>query len=243
MNGSGLLETEQWLIGSFFASDHPFFRINKSTVLYTWLTLAVLAAILFLGRYLLSKKDSMGRFSTMLCVQQFIEMINQALTRFSFNHFVFITTIFCFVLACNIISLIPWMEEPTTDLNTTLALGLISFFYIQFAAVKTAGLWRYIKGYFSPFFIMMPLNVLGKLATVVSISFRLFGNIFGGAIISSIYFSAIQGNFVFELIGLASGINLMLALFFGLFEGFLQAFVFAMLSLTYLSLAVQSEGD
>ena len=66
---------------------------------------------------------------------------------------------------------------------------------------------------------------------------------FGGSIISSIYFSAIQGSFVLELIGLASGINLTLAVFFGMFEGFLQAFVFAMLSLTYLSIALQTEGQ
>jgi F-type H+-transporting ATPase subunit a len=89
---------------------------------------------------------------------------------------------------------------------------------------------------------MLPLNVIGKLATVVSISFRLFGNIFGGSIISSIYFNAIQGRFLLELIGLISGINLIMVLFFGIFEGFLQAFVFSMLSLTYLSIALQGEG-
>ena len=134
------------------------------------------------------------------------------------------------------------MEEPTTDVNTTLALGLVSFFYTQSAAIKAEGLWSYIKGYFSPFFLMMPLNVVGKLATIISISFRLFGNIFGGSIITGIWFNAIQGNFLLEIIGLATGINLIIVIFFGLFEGFLQAFVFGMLSLTYLSIALQGEG-
>jgi F-type H+-transporting ATPase subunit a len=69
-------------------------------------------------------------------------------------------------------------------------------------------------------------------------SFRLFGNIFGGATISNIYFGAIKGSFVLETLGLFSGINIIITLFFGLFEGFLQAFVFTMLSLTYLSIAM-----
>lgn len=242
MSGFDIVETNQWLLGPLFGTDHAFFRINKPTIIYTWITLVVIAAFLFLGRYFLSKKESLGRFITLNFISFFVDLINQSLTEFSMDHFVFITTTFCFVLGCNAISLIPWMEEPTTDLNTTLALGLVSFFYTQWAAIQVNGAWEYFKGYFSPFFIMMPLNVVGKLATIVSISFRLFGNIFGGSIISGIYFQAIQGNVLFEILGLATGINLAITIFFGLFEGFLQAFVFGMLSLTYLSLALQGEG-
>lgn len=242
MSGFDIVETDQWLFGSLFGIDHSFLRINKPTVIYTWITLAFIAAVLFLGRYFLTKKKSLGNFITLQFISFFVDLINQTLTKFSMKHFVFVTTTFCFVLGCNIVSLIPWMKEPTTDLNTTLALGLISFFYTQWAAIQATGLWKYITGYFSPFFLMMPLNVVGKLATIVSISFRLFGNIFGGSIISGIYFNAIQGRFFLELLGLATGINLSIVVFFGLFEGFLQAFVFGMLSLTYLSIALQDEG-
>ena len=243
MSGIGIEETEQWLIGPIFSSNHPFFSINKPTVIYTWITLGLIAVILLVARYIISKKDSMARFTTLYCVRLFVRMVEQTLSDFSFNHFVFITALFCFVFMCNVVSIIPWMEEPTTDLNTTLALGIISFLYTQVAAVQSGGLWKYIKGYLSPFFLMMPINVVGKLATVISLSFRLFGNIFGGSIISSVYFTAIRGNFTLEFLGLASGMNLILAGFFVIFEGFLQAFVFAMLSLTYLSLATQDEGQ
>ncbi len=243
MNGFDVAETDQWLFGPFFGIDHSFLRINKLTVLYTWITLLLLAGVLFLGRYLLTKKNGLGKYLTLSFIQFFVDLINQTLATFSMNHFIFITTTFCFVLACNVVSLIPWMEEPTTDVNTTLALGLVSFFYTQSAAIKAEGLWSYIKGYFSPFFLMMPLNVVGKFATIISISFRLFGNIYGGSIITGIWFNAIQGNFLLEIIGLATGINLIIVAFFGLFEGFLQAFVFGMLSLTYLSIALQDEGN
>ncbi len=232
-----LVHVDQWLLTQH---DHPFLRINKSTIIYTWITLGLIALLLILCRYFLRKKHSVGRFLTLSFVQFFIDLIGQTST-FSFGNFVFITTTFCFVLACNIVSVIPWMEEPTTDLNTTLALGLVSFFYTQIAAIKVHGLWNYLKGFFSPVFLMFPLNVIGKLGAVVSISFRLFGNIFGGSIISTIYFSAIKGKLFWEILGLATGVNLLIVLFFGVFEGCLQAFVFAMLSQTYLSIAISQE--
>ncbi len=242
MSGFDISQTDQWLFGPFFGSDHSFWRINKWAVIYTWITIALIGALLLLGRYFLSQKKSIGRFVILEFTHFFVDLIEQSLPHFSFHHFVFITTTFCFVLGCNIVAIIPWMEEPTTDINTTVALGLIAFFYAQWAAIKNQGLWSYIKGYFSPFFLLMPLNVIAKLASVVSISFRLFGNIFGGAIISHIWLNAIKGNVLFELIGLITGVNLIITSFFGIFEGFLQAFVFGMLSLTYLSLAIQGEG-
>jgi F-type H+-transporting ATPase subunit a len=150
-----------------------------------------------------------------------------------------------FILLCNALStLFPWSEEPTTDINTALGLGITSFLYIQWFSIQTKGLWPYIKGYFSPMFIMFPLNVVGKLANIVSISFRLFGNIFGGALISKIYHSFIQGSFSLELFGLTSGFNLfVINIYFGLFEGLIQAFVFSMLTMTYLSIALQAGED
>lgn len=242
MNGFDLVHADQWLLGPLFDSEHPFFAIQKDTIIATWITLGIITVLLLVARYLLSRKGSLGHFMVINTVQFFVDLVQQSLPNFSFDHFVFITTAFCFVLMCNVVSIVPYMHEPTTDLNTTLALGITAFLYTQWAAIRSLGLWHYIKGYFSPFFIMLPLNIVGKLATVVSISFRLFGNIFGGSIISTFYFQAIQGTFILEMLGLLSGMNLLMMLFFGIFEGCLQAFVFSMLSLTYLSLAIQGEG-
>lgn len=234
-----LVDVEQWLLP--VGSDHPFFRINTHTVFYTWVCLGIITAFLLVGRYFLTKKSGMGRFITLSIVEFFIDLVRQSLPTFSVSNLVFIATTFCFILACNLISIIPWMEEPTTDLNTTIGLGLCSFFYTQVSAIQALGIKEYIHGYFTPFFIMFPMHVVGKLATVISISFRLFGNIFGGSIISTIYFGSINGSLFMEIFGLFSGINLIIFMFFGIFEGFLQAFVFSMLSLTYLSLALQGE--
>lgn len=234
-------EMHEWSFGWIFGSEHPFFALNTHIIIHTWVVLLVLLLVSIPVRWIMRNKSSVLRHIILTYMQAFVDLCNQSLAHFSFAHFSFVTALFTFIFACNTISLIPTFEEPTTNLNTTLALGLASFFYIQGAAIWHHGLLIYLKEYFAPFFLMFPIHVVGKLASIISISFRLFGNIFGSAIIVGIYFGAIRGSLLLELLGLLTGLNILLAFFFGLFEGFLQAFVFAMLSLTYLSIALTEE--
>lgn len=233
------LDAESWSL-SFLGLDHPFFNLTPEIIIHTWIIIFILLALVVPIRWLL-KNTVVPRFLALYFFETFSDLCTQTLGFFSFNHIAFVTSIFIFILLCNCISVIPWLEEPTKDLNTTLALGIITFVYTQYYSIKAHGIAQYIKEYFSPFFLMFPLHVLGKLATVISISFRLFGNIYGGYIISSIYHAAIHGSLVYELFGLLSGSNLLIIGFFGVFEGGLQAFVFCMLTLTYLALAIQTE--
>lgn len=131
---------------------------------------------------------------------------------------------------------IPAMEEPTKNLNVTLGLALLFVVIIGHgSALYYQGIGGYVKEYFSPGgvmgVIMFPLNVVGKLAEVVSISFRLFGNIFGGAVI------------LFVVCGLIHYLVLPVALFgfFVIFVGTVQAFVFTMLALTYIAMGGAAE--
>jgi F-type H+-transporting ATPase subunit a len=101
----------------------------------------------------------------------------------------------------------------------------MGFVIAHYVGIKTKGFKAYIKEYFEPMFFMMPLNLIGELAKIVSISFRLFGNIMGGSIIilvvSYLTYSIILPPF--------------LNAFFGLFVGTIQAFVFTMLTVVYIS--------
>ena len=245
MDGFDLLSAKYWQPFSYFNLDHYFFNINSETIIFTWITLALLFILLFPIRAIIRGKANVFRYLILEFVRSFINLCAETIGSFQFKHFAFVTSLFVFIFACNALSILPWahgfMDEPTRDINTTLALGITSFVYIQWQSIKVHGLWGYIKEYFDPFFIMLPLNIIGKLASVVSISFRLFGNIFGGSTIAAIYLTVIKGKILGEFIGIVSGINLIVMVFFGLFEGFLQAFVFAMLTVTYLAIAVQEE--
>ncbi len=126
---------------------------------------------------------------------------------------------------------LPAFEEPTTDLSFPLTLALIFVLFLGHGSgLIYNGLWGYIKEYFSPGGIMgifmFPLNVVGKISELISISFRIFGNIFGGAIIMSVVAGLV---YYFVLpIGMYG--------YFNVFAGTIQAFVFTMLAATYISM-------
>jgi len=140
-----------------------------------------------------------------------------------------ICALFMFLLISNWMALIPHLEEPTKDLNTPLSLGILGFFVAHYAGLKERGFKGYFSEYFQPFFFMLPLNIIDVFSKVISISFRLFGNIMGGSIIilvvSHLAYSIVLPPF--------------LVIFFGLFVGTIQAFVFTMLTVTYISLQVK----
>lgn len=234
--------THLWSLGKLlFGFHHPLLMLNKDTLIHTWIVIALMIGVLIYAYIMLRYKKGIASFLILSYVQFFKDLCDQSISVFSIHHFSFITSLFTFIFLCNTISILPTLEEPTTDINTTLALGIITFLYTQITSIYSHGIFAYIKEYFAPFFVMFPLHVIGKIASIVSLSFRLFGNILGGALISNIYLSAIKSSLFLELFGLFSGFNLGIFMFFGLFEGFLQAFVFTMLSLTYLSIAIQGE--
>ncbi len=139
-----------------------------------------------------------------------------------------IIALFMFLLFCNWIGMIPHMYEPTNDLNTPLSLGIMGFFIAHYAGIRKKGLKKYAKTYFEPIFFMAPLNIIGELSKVISISFRLFGNIMGGTIIV-----LVVSHLVFSLV-----LPPFLNAFFVIFIGAIQAFVFTMLTLVYIAVQV-----
>jgi F-type H+-transporting ATPase subunit a len=105
----------------------------------------------------------------------------------------------------------------------------MGFILAHYSGIKVKGFKKYAKAYFEPIFFMMPLNLIGELAKVVSISFRLFGNIMGGAIII----------LVVSYLTYSVLLPPVLCAFFGLFVGTIQAFVFTMLTVVYISVQVK----
>lgn len=243
MEAFEFLSELKWEPFKQFGLTHFFFNIDASTVIYSWLIIAIILSVSICVRYSIYRKKGLLFESAILFVKSFQDMTIQTLGAFSLQHFSFVTALFIYIVLCNSIALIPGTQEPTGNINTTLALGLISFFYVQYYTIKTHGFWNYMKEYFQPIFIMFPLHVVGKLSSIISMSFRLFGNIFGGSTIATIYFNLLYGSPLYESIGLLSGTNLIILLFFGLFEGVIQAFVFAMLTITYLSIAISNHPE
>lgn len=243
MHGNEMLHHHTWDLGSALGYPCTLLMIQADTVIATWAVLIVIIIASLSINNALKKPSSFLATLTLQYVQTFKDMVEQSLLSAPIKHVTMICAIFTYIFLCNIIQFFPGLEEPTKDLNTTLALGLISFFYVHSTSIRHKGFKHYIQHYFEPFFIMFPMHLVGVISSVLSLSFRLFGNIFGGTIISSLYASAISSSLFTQCFGILSGFNIIIFLIFGLAEGLMQAFVFTMLTLTYLSLEIAPTDD
>ncbi len=243
MQDHNLLTGHQWQPFAEFGLTDKFWKLNTDTLTSTVIVSLILISFSIYAYYALQRKQSVFTFIILKYVQSFQDLLLQTLQSAPVGHLAFIGSLFSFIFCCNIISLIPFLEEPTKDLNTTLALGLISFFYVQSNSILHKGIKEYLLDFTQPFILMLPLHIIGKLTSIMSLSFRLFGNIFGGYVISSLWFQLVSSSFIAQTIGFLIGGNLFVQLVFCLFEGTIQAFVFSMLTLTYLSMELAPEEE
>jgi F-type H+-transporting ATPase subunit a len=202
---------------------------NLESMIMTWI---VIISLLSFG-YLAARKrniiPNLVQVIGELIISIFYDLTEDALGKeLGKKYAPLICALFMFLFLCNWLGIFPHLEEPTKDLNTPLSYGIMGFVLAHHAGIKAKGLKTYLKDYCEPMFIMAPLNVIGELAKVISISFRLFGNIMGGSIIilvvSYLTFNLVTPPF--------------LNAFFGAFVGTIQAFVFTMLTLVYIAVQV-----
>ncbi|MEA2101892.1 MAG: F0F1 ATP synthase subunit A [Thermodesulfobacteriota bacterium] len=205
--------------------------LNKETLIMTWIVMAmwILFALLASRNTRLLPNPFQG--TAELLVGTWDQLIEDSLgeREMGRKYFSFICTIFLMFWISNMLGLIPFLSEPTKDINTTLSLGVIGFVVAHYSGIKAKGIGTYLKGYAEPIFFMAPLNIIGEFSKVISISFRLFGNIMGGSIIilvvSYLVYSLVLPPFLYA--------------FFGIFVGTIQAFVFTMLTLVYIVVQIK----
>ena len=204
--------------------------INLEVVLMTWIAFAILVAVGILSTRKMGIFPRSRQMFGELFVNQFYDLTEDALDKeMAKKYGPLICALFMFLVLANWMGIIPHLEEPTKDLNTPLSLGLMGFAIAHYAGIKSKGFKAYAREYMEPMFFMMPLNVIGELAKIVSISFRLFGNVMGGSIII-----LVVSHLTYSIV-----LPPLLNAFFGLFVGTIQAFVFTMLTVVYISVQVK----
>ena len=139
--------------------------------------------------------------------------------------------LFAFLLVSNYIGMFG-LRPPTSDVATTGALALITFGMIHSLGIKK-GLGGYLKSYIEPNVVFLPINLIGEISTPISLAFRLFGNILSGVIIGGMIYNMLPRVLQFFL-------PTVIHAYFDLMSGALQAFVFTVLSMTFIR---QKAGD
>ena len=146
----------------------------------------------------------------------------------------YIGTLFMFILFSNI-SGIFGLRPPTADYGVTLPLGLITFCLIFFNKLKYQKLSGFIKGLCDPWPFWAPINVIGDVAVPISLSLRLFANVLSGTVMLALVYGLLNP--------IAYAWPSVLHVYFDLFSGAIQTYVFCMLTMTYISDAIGDALD
>lgn len=211
-----------------------------NTILTTWVVMVLLVTLAFVVR----KRISLIPGALQSIVEMVIETVynlvkNIAGERVGNIIFPLIMTLFLFILTANWLGLLPGFgtityhhvpifRPPNSDLNTTLAMALITVFLVQVAGIAYRGLKGYLKEFVTPPILaplMAPIHLVSELSHILSLSARLFGNIFGGDVVLTVIFVMLPP--------LIPAVFLLLESLFGL----IQAIIFAVLSTIYFAMA------
>lgn len=210
------------------------------TVTNTWIIMIFLIIFSYVAGKNLKKVPTGLQNGVEALVGGIYGLVSQTMGKDKIKFAPYIGTLMIYLIFANLLGLTS-LRPPTADANTTLALAFLTFFMIHGFGMKSKGVGAYLKGFTEPFALMLPLNVIGELATPISLGFRLFGNVVGGLIIMSLLYNGL--GFASEALGsaipfLQTAIPVPLHMYFDVFSGVLQSFIFAMLTMVFVSMAM-----
>src|SRR3984957_13066179 len=201
-------------------------RLN-ATIAYTWALMLVLSVGSKLITGTLSSGPQRGRWQNLLeiivtGIEQQIEAVGLSRPR---KYLPFLGTLFLFLAAAALCTIIPGYEPPTASLSTTAALALCVLVAVPLFGIIEQGIGSYLASYLKPTFIMLPFNIIGELSRTLALAVRLFGNMMSGSMIVAILLTITP--FIFPIV----------MTLLGLLTGIVQAYIFSILAAVYITAA------
>jgi len=210
-------------------------------IFFTWVVMALLVGLAILGTRALKPVPGPVQNLVEVTLEAFHALLDQMIGREGRQYLPLIGTAGLFILTSNLIANLPGFQAPTANWNTTVALAVTVFLAYNYFGIRKHGLGKYLQHFCGPIpalaVLMFPIEFIGHLARPISLSVRLFGNIFGEESVITILLS-LSWLVMPYLIWL--GVMLPLSLF----TAVVQTFVFIMLSMVYIAGAVEEgHGD
>ena len=212
--------------------QHGFFRLNE-TIVTTWALMLLLCFGSWLVTRRLVSEGPVSRWQSFLeiivtGIQAQIKEVGMAQPE---KYLGFLGTLFVFVAAASLCTIIPGYDPPTASLSTTVALALCVFIAVPLFGVRAEGVGTYLRSYIEPTPIMLPFNIISELSRTLALSVRLFGNMMSGAMIVGILLTITP--FLFPIV--------MSVL--GLLTGMVQAYIFSILAAVYIAAATEAASQ
>lgn len=206
----------------------------RGSALNSWIIVMILSILsIIIGKKIRNTKADEKPASIVIIAEIFVEKID-ALVKSTMGEgregfAPYIGTVILFLVCANLLGLLG-LETPTSDYSVTLALAMITFVMIHFTGISSKGIRHYLKGFITPTPVLLPINLISEIATPISLSFRLFGNMLSGTIIMALIFSALNSISIITIPIIAPFLNA----YFDVFVGIVQTFIFAMLTMVFI---------
>ena len=190
-----------------------------------------------------------GRFQVIVekLVTMLYNLVEETMGKHNLRFAPYIGTIFITSIFSTLIGMTQIFRSATADLSVTLAWALVTTGMVWYWNIKNFGFLSWLKGFTEPIAVMTPMNVVSEVAQPISMAFRHFGNVVGGNVLTGLIYGALAGLSNLALGWISAeiamfpifqiGIPAFLSIYFDLFSGFVQAFVFALLTMVYVGAA------
>jgi len=198
-----------------------------STVVNQWMAMLVLFALVYLGTRKLSIRPKGAQVFMELIIQFLYGVMDPALGKENRKFLPLVGSVFLFILTMNLLWFIPGLIPPTTDLSTTAGLAVATIVTVNIIGVVKKGIGGYVHHFMEPTPVLAPLNIIEELVKPLSLSLRLFGNMFGEKVVVTI---------LFILVPVLVPTPIMML---GVLMGVIQAYVFTLLTVTYLTTSLK----
>lgn len=215
--------------------DNNFF-IHQSIVIWLVLCLFITILLIWAGNKIKNADPSKAPTGVVLVFEIFVKavisIIGGNLKGLTWKHLPLFGTLTFAIVLSNLMGLLG-VQVPTSNISVTATLGMLMIILIHATDIKLHGIDGKIKAMFEPIAILFPLNVVGDLALPLSITFRLFGNMLGGSIITGLLYVLIKALMPFSAISFI--VTPFLHMYFDVFSAFMQTYIFFTIASFFLS--------
>lgn len=201
------------------------------TVVYSLLVSGLLVAFALLARIGLKPRATRWQVAAEMLIEHFEDVMREMFNRDPRPYTPLVATLALYIGTANLFGLLPKMHSPTADFSTTAALALVVFLAVPYYGIRARGVGGYLKHYLQPSPLMLPLEIISEFSRTLALAVRLFGNVVSEELVIAVLVS---------LAGVLVPVPMMML---SVLTGLVQAYIFAVLSVVYLSAAVRTQKE
>ena len=201
-----------------------------ATVVYSLLVSGLLVAFALAARIGLARRATRWQIAAEMLIEHLEAVMREMFGRDPGPFTPLVATLALFIGTANLFGMLPGMHSPTADFSTTAALAVVVFLAVPFYGIRTRGLGGYLKHYLEPTPLMLPLEIISEFSRTLALAVRLFGNVVSEELVIAV------------LVAVAGFILPVPVMMLFVLTGLVQAYIFAVLSVVYLSAAVRTQS-